>query len=230
MDETIRVVLAEDHPVVRRGMRSILEGQADLQLVGEVDHGRDVEPAIEELRPDVLLLDLKMPELDPAPLTRRLKERYPQLQVLVLTAHDDPAYVVGLLAAGAAGYALKDEASDTLVTAIRAVAQGQSWFSHRVTQQLAHKLQEPQSASSGAGRDDLKSLTPREMEILALIGEEADNSEIARRLHISKRTVETHVNRINAKLGFRRRSQAILYAAECGLAAGPRVSDPEGID
>jgi len=211
-----------------------------------VDHGRDVEPAIQELRPDVLLLDLKMPELDPAPLTRRLKERYPQLQVLVLTAHDDPAYVVGLLAAGAAGYALKDEASDTLVEAIRAVAQGQNWFSHRVTQQLARQLEKPQSASSGAGRDGpatgpstglggtsghrLESLTPREMEILALIGEEADNSEIARRLHISKRTVETHVNRINAKLGFRRRSQAILYAAECGLAVGPRVSDPEGID
>jgi len=158
MDETIRVVLAEDHPVVRQGMRSILEGQADLQLVGEVDHGRDVEPAIEGLRPDVLLLDLKMPELDPAPLTRRLKERYPQLQVLVLTAHDDPAYVVSLLAAGAAGYALKDEASDTLAEAIRAVARGERWVAQRVAQKLARKPEEPRSAGGTTHRPRARGL------------------------------------------------------------------------
>ena len=219
MDETIRVVLAEDHPVVRRGMRSILEGQADLQLVGEVDHGRDVEPAIQELRPDVLLLDLKMPELDPAPLTRRLKERYPQLQVLVLTAHDDPAYVVGLLAAGAAGYALKDEASDTLVTAIRAVAQGQNWFSHRVTQQLARQLEE-QNVASGTVEAGLENLTPRELEVLTLLARGANNNEIAQMLGITKRTAETYVYRVYDKLGTRDRSRVARYAVRHGLVDG----------
>lgn len=215
MEDTIRILLAEDHPIVRRGMRDILAEHADLQLVGEIDHGRDIEPAIQEQQPDILLLDLKMPDLEPAPLTRRLGEQYPELQVLVLTAHDDPEFVVGLLSAGAVGYVLKDEASDTLVEAIRAVAQGKNWFSDRVTQQLARKLEAP-----AVGRDGLERLTPRESEILILIGQGLGNAEIAQTLGISKRTVEAHAHRIYAKLEVKGRLQAIRYALEHGLVDG----------
>ncbi len=225
MEDTIRILLAEDHPIVRRGMRDILDEHADLQLVGEVDHGRDIEPAIQEQQPDILLLDLRMPDLEPAPLTRCLAEKYPELRVLVLTAHDDPEFVVGLLSAGAVGYVLKDEASDTLVAAIRAVAQGKNWFSDRVTQQLVRKLKEPHSVGSQVGRDGpstgsrhrLESLTQRELDVLTLIGQGADNGQIAEMLSVTKRTAETYVQRVYDKLGIRERSRVARYAVEHGL-------------
>lgn len=216
MDEPIRILLAEDHPIVRRGLRDILREQADLQVVGEVDHGRDLEPAVEQDRPDILLLDLNMPDLDPAPVTRRLKQQYPDLHVLVLTAHDNVELVIGLLSAGAAGYVLKDEATGTLVDAIRTVAQGDNWFTQRVTQKLARKLEEP----AAVGRDRLERLTPRESEILLLIGQGFENAEIARMLGISKRTVEAHARQIYAKLEVKGRLQAIRYALEHGLVDG----------
>ncbi len=156
-----------------------------------------------------------MPDLDPAPVTRRLKQRHPDLQVLVLTAHDNIEFVIGLLSAGAAGYALKDEATETLVDAIRTVARGDNWFTRQVMQKLACKLDEP-----AVGRDGLERLTPRELEILILIGQGLTNGEIAQMLGISKRTVETHAGQIYAKLQVEGRVQAVRYVLEHGLVDG----------
>lgn len=212
-----RILLADDHPIVRAGMRNILKGHADLELVGEVDHGRDLEATVQELQPDVLLLDLNMPDLDPASATRRLKAQYPDLQVLAVTAHDDAEFVIGLVAAGVAGYALKDEATESLVAAIRTVAQGGAWFTGRVTRQLAHKLKEPATDEQTADPAELGALTPREVEVLTLIGTGATNREIAEALFISKRTAETHAHHIYGKLGLKGRLEAMLYALEHGL-------------
>jgi len=214
---TIRIVLADDHPLIREGLANILSEHDDLQVVGEVAHGRDLERTVEELEPDVLVLDLRMPELKPEAATRRLKERYPELKVLVLTAHDDPEFVVGLLLAGASGYALKDEATDTLVDAIRTVAQGRSWLTDKVAAQAIRQLAGQQPTESRPPGDALESLTPREQEILALIGIGASNAQIADRLSVSKRTVENHVSSIYAKLRLSDRIQLAMYAINHGL-------------
>ena len=208
---TIRIVLADDHPLIREGLANILSEHDDLQVVGEVAHGRDLERTVQKLQPDVLVLDLRMPELKPEQATRHLKQRYPALKVLVLTAYDDPEFVLGLLAAGASGYALKDEATETLVDAIRTVAQGEIWMSGKVAEVVV------QSATTRLEGGALERLTPREREVLALIGTGASNDQIAARLIVSKRTVENHVSSIYDKLGVSDRIQLALYAVDRGL-------------
>jgi DNA-binding NarL/FixJ family response regulator len=215
----IRVVIADDHPVVRAGIAGLLEKQPDLQVVGEIGEGAQVEPLAALWQPDVLVLDVAMPGLDPVATTRRLKEQHPALNVLVLTAYDDEAYVTGLLAAGATGYLLKEEALDTLVAAVRAVARGQSWLSQRVAGRLARKavaLARPAAAGP---------LTPRECEVLRLLALGASNDEIAERLFIAKRTVQNHVSTIYGKLGLDSRAEAVLYAIRHGIVDVSEVKE-----
>jgi len=208
---SIRVVIADDHPVVRTGIRSLLEKHPDLQVVGEIGDGTRVESLVELWQPDVLVLDVAMPGLDPATVTRRLKKRHPDLNVLVLTAYDDDAYVTGLLAAGATGYLLKEEALDMLVAAIRAVAHGQSWLSQRVAGRLARKAITPVQIPL------VGPLTPREREVLRLLALGLSNAEIAEQLFITKRTVQNHVSTIYGKLGLDSRTEAVLYAIRHGI-------------
>jgi len=208
---SIRVVIADDHPVVRTGIRSLLEKHPDLQVVGEIGDGTRVESLVELWQPDVLVLDVAMPGLDPATVTRRLKKRHPDLNVLVLTAYDDDAYVTGLLAAGATGYLLKEEALDMLVAAIRAVARGQSWLSQRVAGRLARKAITPVQIPL------VGPLTPREREVLRLLALGLSNAEIAEQLFITKRTVQNHVSTIYGKLGLDSRTEAVLYAIRHGI-------------
>jgi len=208
---TIRVVLADDHPVVRAGIKTMLEREPDLRVAGEIGDGTQVESLTHDWQPDVLVLDVNMPGLDPVSTTRRLKEQYPQLHILVLTAYDDDAYVTGLLSVGATGYLLKEEAPETLVAAIRAVARGESWLSQRIAGRLARKAVAPVRAA------EAETLTSREREVLRLLALGLSNDEIAERLFITKRTVQNHVSAIYGKLRLDSRAEAVLYAIRHGI-------------
>lgn len=202
----IRVLIADDHPVVRAGIVSMLSKEPDIRVIAETGDGGQVERLTAESVPDVLVLDVTMPGLDPIATTRRLKEQDPTLQILILTAHDDEAYVTGLLSAGAMGYILKDEALDSLVAAIRTIAKGESWLSQRIAGQLARKAIVP------ARTAEAEPLTPREREVLRLLALGLSNDEIAEQLFITKRTVQNHVSNIYGKLDLDSRAEAVLYA------------------
>jgi DNA-binding NarL/FixJ family response regulator len=216
----IRVLIADDHPVVRAGIKTMLEKDPNLRVVGEIGEGAQVESLTRQWQPDVLVLDVNMPGLDPVATTRRLKEQCPALHILVLTAYDDDAYVTGLLSAGASGYLLKEEALDTLVAAIRAIAKGESWLSQRIAGRLARKAIAPVRAV------EAEPLTPREREVLRLLALGLSNEEIAEKLSITKRTVQNHVSNIYGKLGLDSRAEAVLYAIRHGVVDVSEVKGP----
>jgi DNA-binding NarL/FixJ family response regulator len=197
------------------GIHTLISNEQDLEVVGEVAHGSEVESALARLTPALLILDVNLPELDAIPSTRHLAKRYPQVQILILTACDDEEIVFGLLEAGATGYALKEEPPMNLLFAIRAVANGQTWLSSRVARMLVRK------AVTAWGplvvSQDLSALTGRELEVLALIGQGVSNQQIAEALCISLGTVHSHVKRIYYKTGLHTRAEAVRYAIAHGL-------------
>ncbi len=184
----------------------MLNKEPDIRVIAETGEGGQVERLTTESAPDVLVLDVNMPGLDPMATTRRLKKQDSTLQILILTAYDDEAYVTGLLSAGATGYVLKDEALDNLVTAIRAIAKGETWLSQRIAGRLARKAIAP------ARTAEAEPLTPREREVLRLLALGLSNDEIAEQLSITKRTVQNHVSNIYGKLALDSRAEAVLYA------------------
>jgi NarL family two-component system response regulator LiaR len=216
----IRILIADDHPVVRAGIKTMLEKEPDLRVVGEIKEGAQVEALTLHWQPDVLVLDVNMPGLDPVATTHRLKEQCPALHILVLTAYDDDAYVTGLLSAGATGYLLKEEALETLVAAIRAVARDESWLSQRIAGRLARKAIAPVRAQ------EAEPLTPRECEVLRLLALGLSNDEIAEKLFITKRTVQNHVSNIYGKLGLDSRAGAVLYAIRHSVVDVSEVKGP----
>lgn len=221
MEGEIRVVLADDHPVVRAGIKSMLDKEPDIRVVGEAAEGDAIAGVVEQAMPDVLILDVNMPALNPVAVTRELKTRQPDLRILVLTAYDNEEYVLGLLAAGATGYVLKDEALDTLAAAIRAVSKGESYLSQKVAARLARR--------AVAGREAPVAeipLTPRERDVLRLLALGCDNNAIAERLVISKRTVQNHVSAIYGKLNLTSRAEAVLYAIRHKLVDVNEVREP----
>ena len=215
----IRVLIADDHPVVRAGVKMMIEKEPDLQVVGEIADGDRVETLTRQWRPDVLVLDVNMPGLDPIAATDLLKKNHPTLNILVLTAYDDDAYVTGLLSAGATGYLLKEEALDTLAAAIRTVARGDSWLSQRVAGRLARKAVAPSHTAQA------EPLTTRETEVLRLLALGLNNDTIADRLYIAKRTVQNHVSNIYSKLDLDSRAEAVLYAIRHGVVDVSEVKE-----
>jgi NarL family two-component system response regulator LiaR len=218
----IRVLMADDHPVVRAGIVSMLSKEPDIRVIGETGDGEQVERLTVETAPDVLVLDVNMPGFDPVAVTRNLTQQRPDLRILVLTAYDDEAYVAGLLSAGATGYVLKDEALDSLVAAIRTIAKGESWLSQRIAGRLARKAIAPVSARAAKAEP----LTPREREVLRLLALGLSNDEIAERLFITKRTVQNHVSNIYGKLDLDSRAEAVLYAIRQGIV---NVNEVKGL-
>lgn len=214
----VTVVLIDDHPIVRAGMRAILDAADDVAVVGEGASGADALSLTEQHRPDVLVLDVNLPDISGLEVTRRLRARQTQTAILVLTAHADPSLVMGLLESGAIGYVLKDEALETLLSAIRAAAAGQSWLSPPIARQVI-KRAVGQPASS-----PIDELTPRELDVLRLLAQGLDNATIARRLCVTTRTVQNHVSVIYSKLGVTSRTEAALCAIRSGLAT---VSPPD---
>jgi DNA-binding NarL/FixJ family response regulator len=210
--ETIKVLLVDDHQVVRRGLRTFLEVQDDIEVVGEAADGAEGVARAEELRPDVVLMDVKMPGMDGIDALRRLRELDNPARVLIVTSFTERRTVVPALRAGAAGYVYKDVDPDALAGAIRSVHAG-----HILLQpEVADVLLSQEEANTGQGRGG--SLTEREREVLGLIADGRSNREIARALVLSEKTVKTHVSNILMKLDLADRTQAALWAVRHGVA------------
>jgi DNA-binding NarL/FixJ family response regulator len=214
----IRVLLVDDQALFREGLETLLSVHRDIEVVGQACNGREAVDVAADVRPDVVLMDVRMPILDGVRATRRLTEGMPQCKVIVLTTFDDDEYVFDALRAGAAGYLLKDVASARLVEAIRATARGESILEPSVAAKVIAEFTRVSSMMPAAQLEQMvEPLSERELEILALIATGASNREIGDRLFIAEGTVKNHVTHILAKLGVRDRTQAALRARELGL-------------
>ncbi len=212
----IRVVLADDQALVREGFRLILQVEDDIEVVAEASDGQETLDQVRRTRPDVVLMDLRMPGIDGIEATRRLVAAGSSARVLVLTTFDVDRYVYEAMRAGASGFLLKDVQRDQLVEAIRHVAAGDAVLAPALTRRLLEEFCR-QPPPSGALEPPLTELTERELEVLRLVGRAFSNREIAKTLFLSEATVKTHVNRLIRKLGVRDRIQAVVLAYESGL-------------
>lgn len=230
----IRIVIADDHQVVRTGYSALLDTQEEFTVVGTAENGAEAIRLSRELRPDVILMDVRMPEIDGIEATRRILEparpasaastgsenpaAYPRPRILVLTTFDLDEYVYDALRAGASGFLLKDVTAERLFDAVRVVAAGQALLAPTVTRRLISEFAQLQPAKPDTVPETaLTALTPRETQVLRLVAEGMSNPEIAGRLVVTEETVKTHVSRILAKLALRDRTQAVIAAYESGL-------------
>ena len=217
---TIKILLVDDQPLLRMGFRLILEGEDDLTVVGEASDGAEAVRLVEELQPDVVLMDVRMPAMDGIEATRRISAAGADARVIILTTFDLDEYAFSGLQAGASAFLLKDVAPAELVHAVRVVASGDAVVAPRITQRLLETYVRGGHAPgiTPARRDPLlDELTPRETEILTTIAEGLSNAEIAHKFFLSEATVKTHVRRILSKLQLRDRVQVVVYAYETGL-------------
>jgi two-component system, NarL family, response regulator LiaR len=207
---TIRIVIADDHSVVRQGLRMFLGLDSELEIVGEAANGAEAVRMARQLRPDVVLMDLLMPVMDGIAATAAIRSELPDTEVLALTSVLEDASVVGAVRAGAIGYLLKDTQADALCLAIKAAAAGQVQLTPRAAARLMQAVSAPESPEE---------LTERETEVLRLLAQGQSNKQIARNLQIGEKTVKTHVSNILSKLGVQSRTQATLYAIRVGLVS-----------
>ena len=215
MSESIRVVVADDHPVVRDGLCAMLDTQPDIEVVGEATTGAEAQALVASLRPHLVLMDLQMPELDGATATRRIRAEHEDVQVLVLTTYDTDADISRAVEAGATGYLLKDARREELFEAVRLAAKGESVLSPAVAKRVLGKMRAPAE----------EALSSREIEVLGAVARGLSNRAIARSLHISEATVKTHLLHVFAKLGVDDRTAAVTVALERGII---RLARPQG--
>jgi len=206
----IRILLADDHNVVRRGLRLLLEGQPDFVVVGEAADGRQAVDKAEETKPDIVVLDIAMPNLSGIEAAQRITAALPQVATIILSMHSDEGYVLRALRAGAKGYLLKDSAESDLIDAIRAVHQGKTFFSPEISKMLVEDY--VREIRTRGVEDSYDLLTSREREILQLIAEGKANKQIAASLNLSTHTVETHRRNLQEKLNLHSVAELILYA------------------
>jgi len=212
----IRVLIADDQEMIRSGLRLILAAEPDIDVVAEVSDGHDAVAAARRLRPDVTLMDIRMPRLDGLQATRQLlADNAPPTRVVVLTTFDIDAYVYEALRAGASGFLLKNAPAEELVQAIRVVASGEGLLDPAVTRRVIEEF--ARTPAQTQPPPELANLTERELEVLHLVARGLSNAEIATRLHVSEATVKTHVARMLSKLRLRDRVQAVVYAYERGV-------------
>ncbi|MFJ7699184.1 response regulator transcription factor [Lysinibacillus fusiformis] len=211
----IRVLIADDHHVVRRGLLFFLKTQKDIEVVGEAKNGHEAVSLAESIQPDIILMDLVMPELDGIQATKRIKAKFPKIEILMLTSFSDRDHVVPAMEAGAAGYQLKDIEPDELVLSIRRIMRGENTIHPEATTTLEMDRQEAQNAPHS-----LNPLTPREQDVLAELTKGKSNREIASSLFVTEKTVKTHISNIFTKLQVQDRTQAALYAVKHGLTEG----------
>ncbi len=224
----IRIVVADDHQVVRTGFATLLDTQPDFEVIGTAVNGSEAVRICRELRPDVVLMDVRMPGTDGIEATRQLAgpgQGGPR--ILILTTFDLDDYVYDALCAGASGFLLKDVTAERLFEAVRVIAAGEALLAPAVTRRLISEFSRirPRQATPPTAQAALRELTPRETEVLRLIAEGLSNPEIAARLVVTEETVKTHVSRVLSKLGLRDRTQAVVTAYESGLVV-PRSREP----
>jgi DNA-binding NarL/FixJ family response regulator len=223
-DETKRLVLADDHHLLRRGFRSLLSNEPGLEVVGEASTGLKAIEICRRLAPDLVLMDVRMPEMDGITATRQIKREQPGVSVLMVTMHENPDYLLEALDAGAAGYVLKDAPADRLINAVRRTLDGESPLNQelatRLLRQLAEEKQHNLYRAPSRRHEPLDdALTPRETEVLGLLTTGQTNQQIAQILTISKGTAKVHVERIIRKLGVSDRTQAAVRAIELGFTS-----------
>lgn len=216
MTGPVRLLIADDHHLVRSGLRGMLDVHDDLEVVGEAADGLAALEAAEELRPDLVVMDIRMPRLDGIEATRRLRSRPDAPQVLVLTTFDLDEYVFEALRAGAGGFMLKDAPPSQLAEAVRTVATGDTLLAPAVTRRLVERFVR-RPGPTPSQEQALERLTEREREVLLLVARGLSNAELAAHLFLSEATVKTHVTRLLTKLGLRDRVQAVVFAYETGL-------------
>lgn len=207
MTAPVRLLIADDHPIVRAGFEGMLAGQPDLEVVGEAENGEEAVTLAQRLRPDVVLMDLRMPVVDGVEATNRIKEEDPKANILVLTTYDSDADILRAIEAGATGYLLKDTPREDLFRAIRAAARGEPVLAPSVTARLMQRAQTPARTA----------LSGREIEVLELVARGGSNKELARDLHLSEATVKSHLIHIFDKLGVTDRTAAVTVALERGI-------------
>lgn len=211
----VRVLLAEDHELVRSGFRALLEDLPEIQVVGEVSNGRDAVSFVSARRPDVVLMDISMPELNGLDATAQIVKQFPRIKILVLSMHGDEEYVAQALKAGAVGYLLKDAGRAELEIAVRAAARGETYLSPRASRGVIQEFVD------GAARSETsrQKLSPRQRQVLQLIGEGSSTKEIARKLNISPKTVETHRAQLMKRLDVHDIPSLVRHAIRMGLVA-----------
>ncbi len=208
----IKVLLVDDQNLIRQGLKALLELEADLEIIGEAENGEQAIKLSEQLQPDVILMDIRMPIMDGVAATREIQKRCPGIKILVLTTFDDDEYIKAALQNGAMGYLLKDTPSEELAVAIRAVYKGYTQLGPGIVKKLVTQFSTLTSTQSLPVPPSLAELTPREKEVLQLIAIGANNREIAQQLYISEGTVKNHVTNILNRLNLRDRTQAAIVA------------------
>jgi DNA-binding NarL/FixJ family response regulator len=220
---TVRVLIVDDDDLMRAGLKSVLASDDSVQVVGEAGDGREAVSSTRSSRPDVVLMDVRMPDLDGIAATRELLEAAPDVRVVILTTFEEDDYIFGALNAGASGFLLKRTRPEELIGAIHTVAAGDSLLSPSVTRRVIDRMARQPAPDASSAK--LTVLTPREREVLELVARGLSNAEIASAFVIEESTVKTHVKRILAKLGLRDRVQAVIFAYESGLTK-PGASSP----
>jgi two-component system response regulator NreC len=213
---SIKVLVADDHQIMREGLRAMLEKEHDIVVLGEAEDGRMIERLARELAPDVIIMDVAMPDLNGIEATRQIVAELPGVKIIALSMHDDRRFVLNMLKAGAAGYMLKDSAFTDLAKAIRMVMSGKTYLSHEVTDIV---VKDYVSSSQPAESSAFQLLSPREREVLQLLAEGKTSALIGEKLHISVKTVETHRQQIMVKLKIRSVAELTKYAIREGLTS-----------
>lgn len=206
--DPVRVLLADDHAVVRKGIREFLEEDETIRVIGEAADGQEALQSIEQEQPDVAVFDIQMPRLNGLDATRRVKQQFPQVQVLILTAFEDDPYIMAALQAGASGYVLKTSSAEELVRAVHAVADGENALSPAIARKLVRRA----AGDPTAQEEGIEPLSARELEVLRFAAQGLGNKQIGAALNISDRTVQGHLANIYGKLHVSTRTEAVLYA------------------
>jgi DNA-binding NarL/FixJ family response regulator len=217
VDGLIKIIIADDHPLIRQGLRVVIEAQPDMELVAEASNGEQAIQQALALKPDIVIMDLQMPVKDGLAATREIAQTNPQVQVLILTSFPDDDNVYTAIKAGAMGFLLKDSSAEYLLDAIRTVSRGESVLHPTIARKLMQEIRQPPRLPPTT-----EPLTPREVEVLGCLTQGMANQQIARQLSISVRTVSTHVRNILDKLHLANRTQAALYALDQGIVSKPQ--------